>query len=80
MNLVSRGHCLAESGESYLVYLDSAQPVSVELNGGEYSVTWIDARQPQTRHETDTTRDGRNLMPPSGGDDWLVLLQRLNAD
>jgi hypothetical protein len=68
--------CLAEPGQTYAVYLDSSAPVSVRLEGNAaLRVTWIDA-QTGKRQQAAETHDGRNLTPPSGGDDWILVLQR----
>jgi hypothetical protein len=71
--------CLAEPGKRYAIYLDRSAPVSVQLSGGgEYSVTWIDAGATSNsgrRIRGSTTRDGQNLTPPEGGDDWILLLE-----
>jgi hypothetical protein len=79
-DLVSGEHafCLADPGRRYAVYLDRSAPVIVLLPrageaGGRFTVTWIDARSGE-RRDGGTTRDGRNLVPPRGGDDWVLEL------
>jgi hypothetical protein len=75
-DLVSRGYCLAEPGESYLVYQELPQPFDIQLDGGRYRVTWIDAQRSDMRRDGGITQDGRALTPPPGGEDWLVWLKR----
>jgi hypothetical protein len=73
-DLVDKGFCLARPGRRYLVYLPSEGTVNVSVSSGHYRVIWIDARNPSRRYDVGTTDDGRNLTPPTGGDDWLVHL------
>jgi hypothetical protein len=79
-DLVSQGYCLAEPGESYLVYLETPAPVDVKVNGPAFRVTWINAKEPAQRHDGGSTPDGRQLKPPAGGEDWLLRLTRENSD
>ncbi|MDO8542907.1 MAG: DUF5060 domain-containing protein [Opitutaceae bacterium] len=72
--------CLADPGKYYAVYLDRSAPVSVQLDEAAvaarrgFSMTWIDARSGR-RQGAGTTHDGQNLTPPSGGDDWVLVLE-----
>lgn len=75
-DLVDAGFCLARAGEEYLVYLEAGGTVSVKLEPGEYSVEWINARRSEETYNAATTRDGRDLAAPDGGDDWFVHLVR----
>ncbi len=75
-DLVSRGYCLADPGESYLVYLESSVATDVRLAEGAYRVTWIDAKHPDSRRDGGVTRNGRGLLPPQSGEDWLLWLTR----
>lgn len=72
-----KGHafCLADVGQTYLVYLESPVPVSISLPGGAYRVAWINA-QTGARQSSPDTSDGANLTPPAGGDDWILVLSR----
>jgi hypothetical protein len=77
-------YCLADPGRHYAVYLDRSAPVSVQLpaardTAGGYRVTWIDAQRGD-RRDGGTTRDGRNLTPPGGGDDWVLVLAAATAE
>ena len=81
-DLVNGEHafCLADPGAYYAVYLDQRKPISVTLpppseSEGEFRITWTDA-QTGVAHAGGTTRDARNLTPPSAGDDWLLTLAR----
>jgi hypothetical protein len=69
--------CLAEPGETYLVYLEARATVEVRTVGGPFAVEWIDAQNPARRHRGGKTAPGARLTPPSGGDDWLLVLRRL---
>ena len=79
-DLVDRGHCLAAPGKHYMVYLPDGGAVSVKLEGGPYRVQWIDARDATRRDAAGETRDGRNLAPPSGGDDWILELTAIQRE
>jgi len=59
--LASTGYCLVNSGREYLVYLDGAGQVAVDLTGahGRFSVEWFDTAE-------GVARDGR---PADGGDE-----------
>jgi hypothetical protein len=73
-DLVNRGYCLADPGREYLVYLESRGTVNVELTGGPFRVTWINAQKTADRRPAEPTATGRNLTPPPDGDDWLLHL------
>jgi hypothetical protein len=82
-DLVSGDHafCLADPGRYYAVYLDRSAPVSVQLpQAGDsrpsYRLRWVDA-QSGARRDGGNTRDGQNLTPPPGGDDWVLTLARI---
>lgn len=68
--------CLADPGRSYLVYLEAPTTVSVRVEGGPYQVEWIDAQNSTVRQRATPTGDGANLVPPPGGDDWILVLTR----
>jgi len=72
----AHAHCLALPGCEYLVYLERSEPVSVNIEGGPYRVTWHDTRRPYPRHDGGLTSDAKNLTPPPGGDDWVLQLTR----
>jgi hypothetical protein len=67
--------CLADPGQTYLVYLEARASVDVRLTGGPFSVEWIDARNPANRHRGSSTTTGQQLTPPATGDDWLLVLR-----
>ncbi len=75
--IVDNGYCLAEKGREYLVYLDEPGTVNVEVAGGPYRVTWINAQDTSDRRDAGFTEDGRGLTPPPGGDDWVLYMKRL---
>ena len=75
-DLVSAGYCLAWPGKIYLVYLENGGAVDVKLNGGQYSVTWINARETSGQQKGGQTSDGKGLKAPDGSD-WLLRLTRM---
>jgi hypothetical protein len=81
-NLVSKGFCLAETGQQYLIYLPSKGSVSVAVERGKtYAVKWINGQNPlQDQRSGGTTTTGQNLASPSDGDDWLVYLTYVTVD
>jgi hypothetical protein len=74
-DLVSSGYCLAWPGREYLVYLEEGGAVDVQVEGGAYLVTWINARDIADRRAAGTTQSGRDLRAPDRGD-WLLHLTR----
>lgn len=77
-DLVSAGYCLAQPGRHYVVYLDEGGEVDVEVEGGPYLVTWVNARDPAQRISDGTTMDGAALRAPADGD-WVLRLARTNT-
>jgi hypothetical protein len=75
-DLVSAGYCLAQEGEQYLVYLPNGGMVDVAVGDGPYAVWWINAQDTSDRQSGGQTYDGRRLVSPSDGDDWLLHLER----
>jgi hypothetical protein len=67
--------CLARPGESYLVYLESRGSVNVRVEGGPYTVEWINAQDSSDCRRPGTTRDGARLATPAEGDDWVLVLR-----
>ena len=59
-----------------LFYLEEAAPVSIQLGRGSYNVEWINPINPKDRRSGDTIVEGNDLIPPKGGDDWLLYLTR----
>jgi hypothetical protein len=78
-DLVDAGFCLAEPGRHYLVYLPTAAPVNVKIEGGPFKVEWIAARDAKNRREGGRTEDGARLQPPASEGDWLLWLMREGA-
>ncbi|MDO1450149.1 DUF5060 domain-containing protein [Rhodocytophaga aerolata] len=74
--LVSKGFCLAQPGQQYLVYLPARGAVSIAVEPGKtYAVRWINGQNPlQDQRSGGTTTTGKNLASPRDGDDWLVYL------
>lgn len=75
-DLSSVGHCLANPGQCYLVYVDSENSVDVAIDDATYGVEWIDPGQPHLRISDGTTGDEKNLHPPDSQRDWFLLLRR----
>lgn len=72
-DLVSNGFCLAWPAYQYLVYLENGGSVDVQIEKGNYSVTWINARNTKEQIISGTTRDGKSLTAPDNND-WLLRL------
>ncbi|MGH9340858.1 MAG: DUF5060 domain-containing protein [Acidobacteriota bacterium] len=73
-DLVTSGYCLADPGREYLVYLESGSELDAAVENGPYAVRWINAQDTSDRRDAGTTRDGKGLRSPVGGDDWLLHL------
>lgn len=87
-NLVSgnRNHCLANDGNTYVVYLENGGSTNLNLNGqsGTYKVKWFDTRNGGTLKDGNvTTINGggsRSIGNPPNNttQDWAVLV--INED
>jgi len=75
--LVSTGFCLANPGQTYLVYLPNPARLDIKLSAGSYRVEWINPANPVERSDAETVSSGMNLHPPASGDEWLVYLTRM---
>jgi hypothetical protein len=75
-DLVDNGFCLAEAGRHYLVFLPAPGTVSVRVDGGPFTVQWVNVRNGDDRRSGGTTRDGARLTSPSDGQEWLLWLVR----
>lgn len=73
---VSRGYCLADPGNAYLVYVDSPGSINVAVEPGSYAVEWVNAQNGHDRHTGEATATGQELATPAQGDDWLLYLKR----
>ena len=73
-SIVDNGFCLAEAGKRYLVYLIDGGTVNVDLETGQYDVTWINAQNTSNRRHTGITNDGNKFSAPQDGEDWLLFL------
>jgi hypothetical protein len=73
-HLVDNGICLAEPGQTYLVYLPSGGAVNVKVQSGKpYSVKWVNARNPNEQKDGGTTSTGQRLVAPDTND-WLLSI------
>lgn len=75
-DLVNAGYCLADPGQSYLVYIEEPAILQVKVRRGVYEVEWINARQSSESHHKGETSSGRGLRPPGEGD-WILKLTRV---
>lgn len=73
-DLVSAGYCLAQEGQQYLVYLPLGGAVDVNIDGGPYAASWINAQDGTDRRTGTPTSTGVGLVSPSDGEDWLLYL------
>jgi Protein of unknown function (DUF4038)/Domain of unknown function (DUF5060) len=75
--LVAAGaYCLAKPGEIYAIYLPKGGKVTVALEGGSYSATWVSALSGDRITLSEAT--GPSWTSPEAPDhnDWALLLQR----
>ena len=75
-DLASTGYCLAEPGESYLVYLPEGGEITVDLSAleGPVSVEWFSPASGETEIGVPVTGGGtRTFAPPFAGDAVLYL-------
>jgi hypothetical protein len=75
--LVSAGYCLADPGQTYLVYLPAPARLDVQLAAGSYLAEWVSPLDPAERVSGGTLSSGLGLQAPQGGDDWLLYLTRV---
>ena len=73
-DVVSTGYCLAEIDTRYLVYLPEGGVVDVAVEGGSYTVTWINAQDTDDRRPAAPDDTGSRWVAPADGDDWLLYL------
>jgi CubicO group peptidase (beta-lactamase class C family) len=79
-DLVRSGHafCLAELGESYVLYLPEGGQVSLELAAGDYRCAWWDPAQGQDgefRNAGSVTGGVQTFVAP-GANDWALRIAR----
>lgn len=68
--------CLGDEGKVYLVYFDAAGQARLALPDGPYRATWIDAQSPADRRDGGELSGHTLVETPSGGDDWVLQLNR----
>lgn len=73
-DLTNAGFCLAKVGEEYLVYRPGKGSISINITGGPYKVTWINAQDTSERINGGITTNGKALSTPEHGDDWFCHL------
>jgi len=73
-DLANSGFCLAEVGKAYLAYLPGKGSFNLNIEGGPYHITWINALDTSKRIEEGKTPDGQNLSTPEHGNDWFCYL------
>jgi len=76
--LSSSGHCLANPGAEYLVYLPSGGTVTVDLSAAKdaLSVEWFNPSTGETTKATEVTGGAKlNLTAPFSGDAVLYILR-----
>lgn len=73
--LVSRGFCLAETGQTYLVYLPEGGQTSLSLprTAREYHAYWIDPRTGERSGSRVSLAGGSAFNSPGEGD-WALLV------
>lgn len=73
-DLTRSGFCLAKDGEKYLIYRPSRGSITLNITGGHYNVTWINAQDTGERIEGGKITNEQNLSTPEHGDDWFCYL------
>lgn len=68
--------CLADEGQTYLVYLDSGGSVDLELAEGAYDVEWINAQNAGDRRPGDPASGSPRFFSPDEGDDWILQVTK----
>jgi hypothetical protein len=78
---VTNGHCLGESGETYIIYLENGQPTDVDLSSatGVFTVEWLNPRTGVYTAGAPIAAGGIvTLLPPEGDlEDWVLHLTKL---
>lgn len=75
--LADHGWCLADGTQRYRFYIEESKPLKVSLPDlGSYEARWLDAQKPQGKAKPAKADKDGTFTPPSGGDDWLLLLDR----
>jgi hypothetical protein len=81
--LSTGAYVLARKNSLYLVYLENAHPVSLDLSGapGAYSVRWFNPRTggPLLTGSVKSVKGGAKAdlgAPPTNTDDWLAIVRR----
>ena len=72
--IADNGYCLALPGKEYLVYLEEGGMVNLEVEQGEYKVTWVNASNPKEIIDGGLTTDGKGFTSPRHGVDWFLRL------
>lgn len=75
-DLVDSGHCLADSGQAYLVYLENGGDVQLNVADGDYRAIWVNARNTSERLDGGRTSKGAKWTAPDSMD-WLLIVSRL---
>ncbi len=74
--LVSAGFCLANPGQTYLVYLPEKGSLDLQLAAGTYKAEWVNPLNAAERIAAGTVSNGKGLQSPQQGDDWLLYVTR----
>ncbi len=74
--LVSTGYCLAEEGKRYLVYLDGAQILDIQLIPGIYTGKWINVEDFKKVIDIKEINHTTRFSPPDQTGDWLLYIWR----
>lgn len=80
-------YCIGRAGVAYAVYRPAGSPATIRLPAGEtYSVAWYNPRTGGDLRtgSLDTIPGGSTAPlgepPAEGGQDWVILLRRVNGD
>ena len=80
-SLVSKGWCLAKTGQVYAVYLPEGGTTNLNLVAGSYTVQWYNPRaggELQKGSVTNVTGPGTVSLgkaPKDNNKDWVILVK-----
>jgi len=69
-------YCFGKGGDVYTIYLPQGGQVTIDLSGvgGNFDGSWFDPRTGATSDAGSITGGGSRSLTPSGGQDWVLLL------
>jgi hypothetical protein len=76
--LASTGVCLAQPGETYVVYAASGGDVHLGLKDakGTFTAKWFDPRTGEWKAKTTVAGGDERVLPAPGSEDWVLLVTK----